>query len=74
MINFYCCGHAGIDYLSVAAYDDLIPSHLVFLEGRVRHFHSIVPISLTLLASKKKAFLIFFVILVTNQLSPDICV
>ncbi|KAK4742326.1 hypothetical protein SAY87_000327 [Trapa incisa] len=24
----------GIDYLSVAAYDDLIPSHLVFLEGR----------------------------------------
>lgn len=27
---------AGIDYLSVAAYDDLIPSHLAFLEGRVR--------------------------------------
>ncbi|KAL3722332.1 hypothetical protein ACJRO7_034671 [Eucalyptus globulus] len=24
----------GIDYLSVAAYDDLIPSHLVFLESR----------------------------------------
>ncbi|XP_042507495.1 cyclase-like protein 2 [Macadamia integrifolia] len=24
----------GIDYISVAAYDDLIPSHLVFLEGR----------------------------------------
>ncbi|MED6217761.1 Cyclase-like protein 2 [Stylosanthes scabra] len=24
----------GIDYLSVAAFDDLIPSHLVFLEGR----------------------------------------
>ncbi|XP_010530747.1 PREDICTED: uncharacterized protein LOC104807248 [Tarenaya hassleriana] len=24
----------GVDYLSVAAYDDLIPSHLVFLEGR----------------------------------------
>ncbi|XP_050209963.1 cyclase-like protein 2 [Mercurialis annua] len=24
----------GIDYLSVAAYSDLIPSHLVFLEGR----------------------------------------
>ncbi|KAL9262317.1 Cyclase-like protein [Drosera capensis] len=24
----------GIDYLSVAAYDDLIPSHLVLLEGR----------------------------------------
>jgi kynurenine formamidase len=24
----------GIDYLSVAAYDDLIPSHLEFLEGR----------------------------------------
>ncbi|KAK9097324.1 hypothetical protein Sjap_022821 [Stephania japonica] len=24
----------GIDYLSAAAYDDLIPSHLVFLEGR----------------------------------------
>ncbi|KAG9440331.1 hypothetical protein H6P81_020496 [Aristolochia fimbriata] len=24
----------GIDYLSVAAYDDLIPSHLVFLENR----------------------------------------
>ncbi|KAB1212304.1 Kynurenine formamidase [Morella rubra] len=24
----------GIDYLSVAAYDDLIPSHLVFLKGR----------------------------------------
>ncbi|CAM8997506.1 unnamed protein product [Rhodiola kirilowii] len=24
----------GIDYLSVAAYDDLIPSHLVFLQGR----------------------------------------
>lgn len=24
----------GIDYLSVAAYDDLVPSHLVFLEGR----------------------------------------
>ncbi|EPS59800.1 hypothetical protein M569_15006 [Genlisea aurea] len=24
----------GIDYLSVAAYDDLLPSHLVFLEGR----------------------------------------
>ncbi|XP_075494452.1 cyclase-like protein 2 [Primulina tabacum] len=26
----------GIDYLSVAAFADLIPSHLVFLEGRVR--------------------------------------
>ncbi|KAF5954664.1 hypothetical protein HYC85_007520 [Camellia sinensis] len=26
----------GIDYLSVAAYDDLIPSHLVFLEGRAK--------------------------------------
>lgn len=26
----------GIDYLSVAAFDDLLPSHLVFLEGRVR--------------------------------------
>ncbi|PIA27127.1 hypothetical protein AQUCO_08300071v1 [Aquilegia coerulea] len=24
----------GVDYLSAAAYDDLIPSHLVFLEGR----------------------------------------
>ena len=24
----------GIDYLSVAAYADLIPAHLVFLEGR----------------------------------------
>ncbi|KAF8112220.1 hypothetical protein N665_0065s0006 [Sinapis alba] len=24
----------GVDYLSVAAYDDLIPSHLVFLKGR----------------------------------------
>ncbi|KAI4295687.1 hypothetical protein L6164_035704 [Bauhinia variegata] len=24
----------GVDYLSVAAFDDLIPSHLVFLEGR----------------------------------------
>ncbi|VAI33412.1 unnamed protein product [Triticum turgidum subsp. durum] len=24
----------GIDYLSVAAFDDLIPSHLVFLENR----------------------------------------
>ncbi|XP_062090443.1 cyclase-like protein 2 isoform X2 [Humulus lupulus] len=24
----------GVDYLSVAAYDDLIPAHLVFLEGR----------------------------------------
>ncbi|CAA2976467.1 Cyclase family isoform 1 [Olea europaea subsp. europaea] len=24
----------GIDYLSVAAFDDLIPSHLIFLEGR----------------------------------------
>ncbi|PPD78055.1 hypothetical protein GOBAR_DD25018 [Gossypium barbadense] len=24
----------GIDYLSVAAFDDLIPSHIVFLEGR----------------------------------------
>ncbi|XP_042507223.1 cyclase-like protein 2 [Macadamia integrifolia] len=24
----------GIDYLSVAAYDDLVPAHLVFLEGR----------------------------------------
>ncbi|XP_054779205.1 cyclase-like protein 2 [Prosopis cineraria] len=24
----------GLDYLSVAAYDDLIPSHLAFLEGR----------------------------------------
>ncbi|XP_028767661.1 cyclase-like protein 2 [Neltuma alba] len=24
----------GVDYLSVAAYDDLIPSHLAFLEGR----------------------------------------
>lgn len=28
--------NAGIDYLSVAAFDDLIPSHLVFLENRVR--------------------------------------
>ncbi|GMN37718.1 hypothetical protein TIFTF001_007064 [Ficus carica] len=26
----------GIDYLSVAAFDDLIPSHLVFLESRAR--------------------------------------
>ncbi|PKI58636.1 hypothetical protein CRG98_020962 [Punica granatum] len=26
--------YVGVDYLSVAAYDDLIPSHLVFLEGR----------------------------------------
>lgn len=29
---------AGIDYLSVAAWSDLIPSHLVFLEGRVWQF------------------------------------
>jgi len=29
---------AGIDYLSVAAWSDLIPSHLVFLEGRVWRF------------------------------------
>lgn len=29
--------NAGIDYLSVAAYDDLCPSHLVLLEGRVRN-------------------------------------
>lgn len=28
--------NVGIDYLSVAAYDDLIPSHLVLLEDRVR--------------------------------------
>uniref|UniRef100_A0A453L1W9 Uncharacterized protein n=1 Tax=Aegilops tauschii subsp. strangulata TaxID=200361 RepID=A0A453L1W9_AEGTS len=27
----------GIDYLSVAAFDDLIPSHLVFLENRGCH-------------------------------------
>ncbi|KAI3505497.1 hypothetical protein L1887_27628 [Cichorium endivia] len=27
----------GVDYLSVAAHDDLIPSHLVFLESRARH-------------------------------------
>lgn len=27
---------AGVDYLSVAAFDDLLPSHYVFLEGRVR--------------------------------------
>lgn len=31
----------GIDYLSVAAYDDLIPSHLVFLESRVRNCYLI---------------------------------
>lgn len=28
--------HVGIDYLSVASYDYLIPSHLVFLKDRVR--------------------------------------
>ncbi|TKY71264.1 Kynurenine formamidase [Spatholobus suberectus] len=28
----------GIDYLSVAAFDHLIPAHLVFLKGRVRKF------------------------------------
>lgn len=26
----------GLDYLSVAADDDLVPAHLVFLESRVR--------------------------------------
>lgn len=26
---------SGVDYLSVAAWDDLIPSHLVFLQSRV---------------------------------------
>lgn len=39
----YCCTdvilmflNTGIDYLSVAADDDLVPAHLVFFEGRVR--------------------------------------
>jgi len=34
-IYFLWC-NAGIDYLSVASYDYLIPSHLVFLKDRVR--------------------------------------
>lgn len=30
--------NVGVDYLSAAAYDDLLPSHLEFLEGRVWKF------------------------------------
>lgn len=33
---FYLLSIVGIDYLSVAAWTDLIPSHLVFLKSRVR--------------------------------------
>lgn len=33
--NFFLAHFLGVDYLSVAAYDDLIPSHLVFLKSRV---------------------------------------
>lgn len=36
-LTHFLLWNAGIDYLSVAAFDDLIPSHLVFLEGRVRN-------------------------------------
>lgn len=32
----------GMDYLSVAAYDDLAASHLVFLKSRVRDFNLLV--------------------------------
>jgi hypothetical protein len=36
-LTHFLLWNAGIDYLSVAAFDDLIPSHLVFLEDRVRN-------------------------------------
>jgi hypothetical protein len=36
-LTHFLLWNAGIDYLSVAAFDDLIPSHLVLLEGRVRN-------------------------------------
>lgn len=47
----------GIHYLSVAAYDDLIPSHLVFLEGRVRKIFD---------ESSKKWFLKIMTVLVDS--------